>query len=86
MPQTSSPVPATRKWGEVIEICRKVWRREPVTHYGVHYQIPLPDADGAQSSRPLKFINYTVRERIPISHAAIGDRNVALAAEIAEGC
>lgn len=35
--------------------------------------------------KPLKLINHPVRERIPIIIAAIGPKNVAMAAEIAEG-
>jgi len=37
------------------------------------------------SGKPLKLINHPVRERIPIWLAALGDKNVEMAAEIAEG-
>jgi F420-dependent oxidoreductase-like protein len=77
-----APVERTR---EVIDICRMVWRREPVIHRGRHYQVPLPEDRGTGLGRPLKLINQPVRERIPISLAAIGPRNVELAAEAAEG-
>ncbi|MBM0236890.1 LLM class F420-dependent oxidoreductase [Micromonospora sp. ATA32] len=77
-----APVERTR---EVIDICRMVWRREPVIHRGRHYQVPLPEGQGTGLGRPLKLINRPVRERIPISLAAIGPRNVELAAEAAEG-
>ncbi|MCI4066476.1 LLM class F420-dependent oxidoreductase [Micromonospora sp. R77] len=77
-----APVERTR---EVIDICRMVWRREPVVYRGRHYQIPLPEGQGSGLARPLKLINKPVRERIPISLAAIGPRNVELAAEAAEG-
>ena len=70
---------------EVIDICRMVWRREPVVHDGAHYRIPLPEGEGTGLGKPLKLINRPVRERIPISLAAIGPRNVELAAERAEG-
>src|SRR5438270_10631456 len=33
-----APLGRTR---EVIEICRKVWRREPLEYYGKHYRAPL---------------------------------------------
>lgn len=33
-----SPLGRTR---ELVDICRQVWRREPVRHDGKHYQIPL---------------------------------------------
>ncbi|MFL6117234.1 MAG: LLM class F420-dependent oxidoreductase [Catenulispora sp.] len=75
------PVARTR---EVIDICRKVWRREVVTNEGL-YRIPLPPEQGTGLGKPLKLINHPVRERIPIWVAALGDRNVALVAERAEG-
>ena len=31
---------------ELIEICRKVWRREVVTHDGPSYHLPLPEGKG----------------------------------------
>src|SRR5215217_8058970 len=77
-----APLGRTR---EIVQICRQVWRRERVVHDGEHYQIPLPADRGTGLGKPLKLINHPVRERIPISLAALGPRNVALAAEIAEG-
>ena len=67
---------------EIIEICRMVWRREPLAYQGKYYQLPL--AGGTGLGKPLKLINHPVRERIPIALAAIGPKNVALAAEMAE--
>lgn len=79
----TAPLGRTR---ELVEICRMVWRRERLEYQGRHYQIPLPAQPGAtQRGKPLKLINYPVRERIPIVIAAIGPKNVAMAAEIAEG-
>jgi F420-dependent oxidoreductase-like protein len=77
-----APIARTR---EVIEICRQVWRREAVQHRGRHYTIPLPAEQGTGLGKPLKLINKPVRERIPILVAALGPKNVELAAEIAEG-
>ncbi len=77
-----APIGRTR---EVIEICRQVWRREPVQHRGKHYTIPLPADRGTGLGKPLKLINSPVRERIPILVAALGPKNVEMAAEIAEG-
>ncbi len=77
-----APLGRTR---EVVEICRQVWRREPVRHAGKHYQVPLPADRGTGLAKPLKLINHPVRERIPISIAALGPKNVELTAEIAEG-
>jgi F420-dependent oxidoreductase-like protein len=76
-----APIGRTR---EIIEICRKVWRRERLEHAGKHYTIPL-EAGGTGLGKPLKLINYPVRERIPIMVAALGPKNVELAAELAEG-
>jgi F420-dependent oxidoreductase-like protein len=70
---------------ELIEICRMVWRRDRLVYDGKHYQLPLPAAQGTGLGKPLKLINHPVRERIPIMLAAVGPRNVALAAELAEG-
>jgi F420-dependent oxidoreductase-like protein len=70
---------------ELIEICRMVWRRDRLVYDGKHYQLPLPADAGTGLGKPLKLINHPVRERIPIMLAAVGPRNVALAAELAEG-
>src|ERR1700744_2882611 len=77
-----APLGRTR---EIVEICRQVWRRERVQHQGKHYQIPLPAGRGTGLGKPLKLINQPVRERIPITIAALGPKNVELTAEIAEG-
>jgi F420-dependent oxidoreductase-like protein len=77
-----SPLGRTR---EVVEICRQVWRRENVQFDGKHYQIPLPADRGTGLGKPLHLINHPVRERIPITIAALGPKNVELTAEIAEG-
>jgi len=70
---------------ETIEICRAVWRREVLRYDGKHYQIPLPEGQGTGFGKALKLINHPVRERIPIILAALGPKNVELAAELAEG-
>ncbi|KUH81684.1 MULTISPECIES: LLM class F420-dependent oxidoreductase [unclassified Mycobacterium] len=77
-----APLGRTR---EVVEICRQVWRRERVQFEGKHYQIPLPADRGTGLGKPLQLINHPVRDRIPITIAALGPKNVELTAEIAEG-
>jgi F420-dependent oxidoreductase-like protein len=77
-----APLGRTR---EVVDICRQVWRREKVQYDGKYYQIPLPTDQGTGLGKPLQLINHPVRERIPITIAALGPRNVELTAEIAEG-
>jgi F420-dependent oxidoreductase-like protein len=69
---------------EIIDICRKAWRREVLTHDGI-YQIPLPAGQGTGLGKPLKMITHPVRDTIPIYVAALGDKNVAMAAEVADG-
>ena len=46
--------------------------------------MPLPADQGTGLGKPLKLINTPVREGIPVMLAAIGPKNVELAAEIAE--
>jgi F420-dependent oxidoreductase-like protein len=77
-----APLARTR---ETIEICRAVWRRERLEYSGKHYQIPLPEGQGTGLGKALKLINHPVRERIPIILAALGPKNVEMAAELAEG-
>ncbi|WP_194829989.1 LLM class F420-dependent oxidoreductase [Nocardia sp. XZ_19_231] len=77
-----APIGRTR---ELVEICRAVWRRERLEYQGKYYRIPLPADQGTGLGKPLKLINHPVRERIPVVLAALGQKNVALAAEIAEG-
>src|SRR5919112_1865955 len=76
-----APLQRTR---EVVEICRQVWRRERLVHDGARYTVPLPADQGTGLGKPLKLINQPVRERIPVLLAALGPKNVELAAEIAE--
>jgi len=70
---------------ELVDVCRQVWRREPVVHEGRHYRIPLPAGQGTGLGKPLKLINHPVRERIPITVAALGPKSVEQTAEIADG-
>ncbi|MEV4521111.1 LLM class F420-dependent oxidoreductase [Micromonospora tulbaghiae] len=75
------PLARTR---EVIEICRRVWRRETLTNDGL-YRLPLPPGEGTGLGKPLKILTHPVRDRIPIHVASLGDRNVRMTAEIADG-
>ncbi|MAV25538.1 MAG: LLM class F420-dependent oxidoreductase [Gammaproteobacteria bacterium] len=77
-----APLTRTR---EIIDICRKVWRREEkLTHDGRKYQIPLPADQGTGLGIPLKIINHPYREEIPIALATLGEKSVAMTAEIAD--
>ncbi|MFE9786906.1 LLM class F420-dependent oxidoreductase [Nocardia salmonicida] len=77
-----APIGRTR---ELLEICRKVWRREKLNYQGKYYQIPLPADRGTGLGKELKLINHPVREDIPVLLAALGPKNVELAAEVANG-
>ncbi|MGI8750772.1 MAG: LLM class F420-dependent oxidoreductase [Acidimicrobiales bacterium] len=78
-----APLGRTR---EIIEICREVWAREqPLTHDGRHYTLPLPPDQGTGLGKALKIIAHPVRSRIPVWVAALGEKNVALTAEVADG-
>ncbi len=73
------------KTREYVEIVRAVWRREkPLTFTGKYYQIPYAGPGATGLGKPLKSILHG-RADIPIYLAAVGPKNVALAAEIAEG-
>src|SRR5580658_2206758 len=70
---------------EIIEICRAVWRREPLDFQGRHYQMPLPPGEGLGLGKPLKMIDHPVRDRIPIFVASLGPKNVESTARFADG-
>ena len=81
-------VPYDRPLGrtrEVVEICRKVWKRERLEHAGRNYQMPLPADQGTGLGKPLKLINTPLRQDIPVYIASIGEKNVELTAEVANG-
>jgi F420-dependent oxidoreductase-like protein len=79
----NAPLARTR---EIIAICRQVWARQaPVVHQGSHYQLPLPPDRGTGLGKPLKIIDHPVRARVPIWVASLGEKNVALTAELADG-
>lgn len=70
---------------EVVEICRMVWRREEKLVYnGKKYQLPVPAGEGTGLGKPLKIINHPYREEIPIALATLGEKSVAMTAEIAD--
>src|SRR5215510_8177609 len=69
---------------EYVEIVRAILKREqPLEHHGEYYDIPASGGTGL--GKPLKLIVHPLRSDIPIYIAAIGPKNVALAAEIADG-
>ncbi len=70
---------------EYVAIVRDIFRRErPLTFEGRHYQIPYRGDDATGLGKPLKS-TLKADPNIPIYLAAIGPKNVELAAEIADG-
>ncbi|WP_340540519.1 LLM class F420-dependent oxidoreductase [Nocardioides sp. GXZ039] len=70
---------------EVIDILRQGLRREPLEHSGRDFTLPLPADQGLGLGKPLKLLTRPERPEVPIWVAALGDKNVAMTAEIADG-
>jgi len=76
------PLEKTRDY---VAILRAIFRRaEPLTYSGSAYQIPYHGPDATGLGKPLKSILHG-RADLPIYLAAVGLRNISLAAEIADG-
>lgn len=69
---------------EVIEIIRMGLRREPLVHDGI-ITLPLPADQGLGLGKPLKILTKVERPDVPLWVAALGDKNVAMTAEVADG-
>jgi F420-dependent oxidoreductase-like protein len=79
----TNPLGRTR---EIIDICRTVWKRDaPLTHDGKNYHLPLPEGQGTGLGKALKIIAHPVRSQIPIWVASLGEKNVEMTAEKADG-
>lgn len=74
----ADPLGRTR---EYIAIVRDGIARKRVVADGTHFTLPLPDGQG----KPLVLSFQSVRRRIPIYLAAVGPKNLELAAEVADG-
>ncbi|HEX9765595.1 MAG TPA: LLM class flavin-dependent oxidoreductase, partial [Nitriliruptorales bacterium] len=75
------PLARTR---EYVRIIRAILAREHrVTNDGPHYPLPYPGGTGL--GKPLRSITHPRRYDVPIVLGAEGPKNVALAAEIADG-
>ncbi len=79
----SKPLARTR---EYIDIVRQVLRRESgVSSPGPHYPLPYTGEGSWGMGKPLRSITHPLRADVPIYMGAEGPKNVALAAEIADG-
>ena len=66
---------------EYVAVVRKALARERLEFQGETLELPLPDGPG----KALKLTIAPVQDRIPIYLAAVGPKNTALSAEIADG-
>ncbi|MEU7476739.1 LLM class F420-dependent oxidoreductase [Lentzea sp. NPDC042327] len=79
----AKPLARTR---EYLSVLRQVLAREaPVTNAGPHYPLPYRGPGALGLGKPLKPITHPLRAGLPIWLGAEGPKNVALAAEIADG-
>jgi F420-dependent oxidoreductase-like protein len=77
----AKPLARTREYVSIVRDI--VARKDRVTAPGPAYPLPYPGGTGL--GKPLKSTLHPVREDIPIYLAAEGPKNIALAAEIADG-
>jgi F420-dependent oxidoreductase-like protein len=77
----AKPLARTREYVQIVRDV--VARKAPVTNDGPLYPLPYPGGTGL--GKPLKSIVHPLRTDIPIILGAEGPKNVALAAEIADG-
>jgi F420-dependent oxidoreductase-like protein len=79
----SKPLGRTR---EIIELIRAGMRRETLASDGI-FKLPLSKEDGAVTGlgKPLKLLTKPERSSVPIYVAALGEKNVELVGEVADG-
>ena len=79
----SKPLSRTREYISIIK--QVLAREEPVSNDGPHYPLPYMGEGSWGLGKPLKPIVHPLRADLPIMMGAEGPKNVALAAEIADG-
>jgi F420-dependent oxidoreductase-like protein len=67
-----------------VELIRRGLRRETLVHDGI-FTLPLPEGRGTGLGKPLRLLTRPERASIPLYVAALGPKNVAGAAEYADG-
>jgi len=70
---------------EYIDVCRTVWKREPLVYDGETVKVPVPEGEGTGLGKPLKIVNHPVRSAIPIWWASLTNKAVQATAEVADG-
>jgi F420-dependent oxidoreductase-like protein len=79
-------LPPIRSTREYVEIVRSALLREgPLTYAGEVFNVPYAGVGATGLGKPLKLMRRPLRGDVPVYTAAMGPRNVALAAEIADG-
>src|SRR6476659_9372381 len=69
---------------EIVDLLRRGLRRESLVSDGI-FKIPLPEGQGLGLGKPLKLLNKPERSSIPLWVAALGEKNVQMTAEVADG-
>lgn len=77
------PLARTRDYVAIVRAALK--REGRLQHEGEELSVPFTGAGSTGLGKPLKMILHPLRDRIPVYLAALGPRNVALAAEVADG-
>jgi F420-dependent oxidoreductase-like protein len=77
------PLARTREYVDIIR--QALARQGPVTNPGPHYPLPFTGPNSLGLGKPLKPIVHPLRADVPILLGAEGPKNVALAAEVADG-
>jgi F420-dependent oxidoreductase-like protein len=76
------PLPVAR---EYIALVRQIFARQaPATLQGTHYRVPYDGPGATGLGRPLRSVAHG-RAELPIFLGAMGPRNLALSAEVADG-
>lgn len=79
----AKPLARTREYVQIVRDA--IARAAPVSNDGEHYPLPYRGDGALGLGKPLKMITHPLRTEIPIFLGAEGPKNVALAAEIADG-
>jgi F420-dependent oxidoreductase-like protein len=79
----AKPLARTREYVNVVR--QVLQRKEPVALAGEHYRLPYAGEGSWGLGKPLRSITHPLRADLPILLGAEGRKNVALAAEIADG-
>src|SRR6185437_13712484 len=69
---------------EIIRLVRSGLQREPLESHGI-FDIPLSEGRGLGLGKPLKMLTRPELDTIPIWVASLGDKNVEMTAELADG-